>query len=200
MPTSPEAPILHVGLGNCAMAGQRLRFLAASTEAGLCALLLGECGQEAALLEDLAQRFPTHRRLREPASPPENLPPENLPSKNLPQIQALLEGTRATLDLSLAPQGTAFQQRVWRALQTIPAGTTRTYTQLAQSLDLPPTAVRAVACACAANPIAVAIPCHRVVRGDGSLAGYRWGLATKRTLLQREAEQAMAASGFVLTS
>ena len=115
-------------------------------------------------------------------------------------VRALLEGTRPTLDLALAPEGTAFQLKVWRALGAIPAGETITYAQLAASLGLPPTAVRAVAGACAANPIAVAIPCHRVVRGDGALAGYRWGLERKRALLRREAEQAMAMSAFVLTA
>ena len=85
-------------------------------------------------------------------------------------------------------RGTAFQRRVWEALQKIPAGTTATYTDLAKRMGSPDS-VRAVASACAANPIAVAIPCHRVVRRDGGLAGYRWGVERKRALLEREAAE-----------
>ena len=91
------------------------------------------------------------------------------------------------LDLPLDIRGTAFQQRVWRALQAIPPGQTASYAQIAQSLGSPQS-VRAVAGACAANALAVAIPCHRVVRSDGGLSGYRWGVARKRALLAREAE------------
>ena len=90
------------------------------------------------------------------------------------------------LDLPLDVRGTAFQQRVWKALRQIPAGTTTTYTKLAAKIGRP-RAVRAVAHACASNAIAVAIPCHRVVRTDGALAGYRWGVERKRALLEREA-------------
>ena len=83
-------------------------------------------------------------------------------------------------------RGTAFQQRVWQALREIPAGETTTYSRLAQRIGAPKS-VRAVAGACAANPLAVAIPCHRVVRSDGALSGYRWGVERKRALLEREA-------------
>ena len=89
-------------------------------------------------------------------------------------------------DLRLAPRGTAFQQRVWQALREIPAGSTASYTEIARRIGAPK-AVRGVAQACAANPVAVAIPCHRVVRSDGTLAGYRWGVERKRALLEREA-------------
>jgi AraC family transcriptional regulator of adaptative response/methylated-DNA-[protein]-cysteine methyltransferase len=92
------------------------------------------------------------------------------------------------LDLPLHIRGTAFQQRVWQALREIPTGTTVTYSEIARRIGMP-RAVRAVASACAANKIAVAIPCHRVVRKDGSLAGYRWGTERKRALLAREAKQ-----------
>jgi AraC family transcriptional regulator of adaptative response/methylated-DNA-[protein]-cysteine methyltransferase len=95
------------------------------------------------------------------------------------------------LNLPLNIRGTAFQQRVWAALQQIPPGTTATYTEIAQKLKAAGS-VRAVAQACASNPLAVAIPCHRVVRRDGGLAGYRWGIERKRTLLELEA-QAVAA-------
>jgi AraC family transcriptional regulator of adaptative response/methylated-DNA-[protein]-cysteine methyltransferase len=89
------------------------------------------------------------------------------------------------LDLPLDVRGTAFQQRVWQALRTIPAGSTASYTEVADKIGAPQ-AARAVAAACAANPLAVAIPCHRVVRNDGALAGYRWGVKRKRALLERE--------------
>ena len=89
------------------------------------------------------------------------------------------------LDLPLDIRGTAFQQRVWQALREIPAGKTLGYSQLAQKIGKPK-AVRAVASACAANKIAVAIPCHRIVRNDGALSGYRWGLARKASLLEKE--------------
>jgi len=90
------------------------------------------------------------------------------------------------LDLPLDIRGTAFQQRVWEALCAIPAGKTATYAEIAEAVGRP-TAVRAVAQACAANPLAIAIPCHRVVRTDGDLSGYRWGVERKRKLLDREA-------------
>ena len=93
------------------------------------------------------------------------------------------------LDLPLDVRGTAFQRRVWEALRDIPAGTTATYTDIAERIGSP-RAVRAVARACATNNIALAIPCHRVVRTDGSLAGYRWGIDRKRALLAREAQAA----------
>jgi AraC family transcriptional regulator of adaptative response/methylated-DNA-[protein]-cysteine methyltransferase len=83
-------------------------------------------------------------------------------------------------------RGTAFQQRVWNALQQIPPGTTATYTEIAKKIGMPK-AVRAVAQACGANALAVAIPCHRVIKNDGSLSGYRWGVDRKRALLEREA-------------
>ena len=89
------------------------------------------------------------------------------------------------LDLPLDVRGTAFQQRVWQALREIPAGETVSYTELARRIGAPKS-VRAVAQACGANRLAVAIPCHRVVRNDGALSGYRWGVERKRTLLERE--------------
>jgi AraC family transcriptional regulator of adaptative response/methylated-DNA-[protein]-cysteine methyltransferase len=99
----------------------------------------------------------------------------------------LVEDPRRASTLPLDVRGTAFQERVWRALTTIPAGTTTTYSELARALGSPSSA-RAVARACATNRIAVAIPCHRVVRTDGAPAGYRWGIERKRSLLAREAE------------
>jgi AraC family transcriptional regulator of adaptative response/methylated-DNA-[protein]-cysteine methyltransferase len=100
-------------------------------------------------------------------------------------VVALIEAPATGHDLPLDLRGTAFQQRVWQALQRVPAGATISYTALARRIGAP-TAARAVARACGANALAVAIPCHRVVRTDGSLSGYRWGVERKRTLLARE--------------
>jgi AraC family transcriptional regulator of adaptative response/methylated-DNA-[protein]-cysteine methyltransferase len=97
-------------------------------------------------------------------------------------VQAPGEG----LDLPLDVRGTAFQEKVWQALRRIPAGRTASYAEIAKAIGMP-RAVRAVAAACAANPVALAIPCHRVVRADGALSGYRWGVERKRALLAREA-------------
>src|SRR5207244_10526587 len=96
------------------------------------------------------------------------------------------EAPARSLDLPLDVRGTAFQRRVWQALRKIPAGKTASYAEIAERIGSP-TAVRAVAQACAANPLAVAIPCHRVVRSDGALSGYRWGVPRKRALPEREA-------------
>jgi len=101
-------------------------------------------------------------------------------------VVGFVEAPALGLDLPLDVRGTAFQQRVWQALRRIPAGSTATYSQIAQRIGSPK-AVRAVAHACATNAIAIAIPCHRVVRNDGSLSGYRWGVERKRALLEREA-------------
>jgi AraC family transcriptional regulator of adaptative response/methylated-DNA-[protein]-cysteine methyltransferase len=98
-----------------------------------------------------------------------------------------VEAPNRGLDLPLDVRGTAFQQRVWQALCEIPAGVTASYTEIAQRIGLPK-AVRAVAQACGANALAVAIPCHRVVRNDGGISGYRWGVERKRALLAREAD------------
>lgn len=150
--------------------------LAAFTPHGLCALLLGD--DPDTLLADLRHRFP--RADHQPATPTD--------TDRLAQVIAFIESPSApagSLHLPLDIRGTAFQQRVWAALQTIPPGSTTTYTALAAQIGAP-TATRAVATACAANPIAIAIPCHRVIRADGTLAGYRWGLQRKQTLLTRE--------------
>jgi len=147
--------------------------LVAATATGICAILLGDDVQ--ALLQDLRARFPRAQlQGTDPAF-------EHLVSRAIEAI----EDPGTTPELPLDIRGTAFQQRVWEALRHIPPGTTATYTEIAERLGTP-RAVRAVAAACAANPIAVAVPCHRVVRRDGDLAGYRWGLERKRELLKRE--------------
>ncbi|MBN2701411.1 MAG: methylated-DNA--[protein]-cysteine S-methyltransferase [Methylothermaceae bacterium] len=100
-------------------------------------------------------------------------------------VMGLIENPRSNFDLPLDGGGTVFQRRVWRVLQDIPPGETRTYAEVAERIGAPK-AVRAVAQACAANRLAVVIPCHRVARKDGALSGYRWGVARKRALLERE--------------
>src|SRR6185437_8907422 len=105
------------------------------------------------------------------------------------RVVGFVEAPRIGLDLPLDVRGTAFQRRVWQALQEIPVGATVSYAEIAKRIGTPK-AVRAVAGACAANNLAVAIPCHRVVRNDGALSGYAWGVERKRTLLAREATEA----------
>jgi AraC family transcriptional regulator of adaptative response/methylated-DNA-[protein]-cysteine methyltransferase len=100
-------------------------------------------------------------------------------------VIGLVEAPQHGLDLPLDVRGTAFQRRVWRALSKVPVGSTASYADIAKTIGAPG-AVRAVAQACGANPLAVAIPCHRIVRSDGALSGYRWGVERKRALLDRE--------------
>ena len=149
--------------------------LVAATELGVCAIMMGD--DPSALLQDLEHRFPRAELLGADASF------QQLVAK----VVALVERPRAAHAVPLDICGTAFQERVWRALVRIPAGTTLRYAELAAAIGQP-SASRAVAGACAANALAVAIPCHRVVRTDGSLSGYRWGVERKRELLARERE------------
>lgn len=147
--------------------------LVAATEKGLCAITLGDDPE--ALVRDLQDRFPKARLIGGDADF----------EAWVAQVVGFVEAPKIGLDLPLDVRGTAFQQRVWQALRAIPAGKTVTYTDVAAAIGAP-SAVRAVAGACAANALAVAIPCHRVVRSDGSLSGYRWGVERKRALLERE--------------
>lgn len=147
--------------------------LAAKTARGVCAILLGD--DAAALRAELADAFPG-QPLHEDA---ESLAPEL--ARVLAFIDNGADGGGITLDIG----GTAFQQQVWQALNGIPSGQTRSYGEVARDLNAPE-AVRAVAGACAANLLAIAIPCHRVVRGDGAISGYRWGVERKRALLAAE--------------
>lgn len=147
--------------------------LVAATAQGICAILLGD--DRDSLLQDLHERFP-HAILA---------PGDGGFSRLVARVVALVEHPGICADLPLDIRGTAFQQRVWQALRRIPAGSTASYGAIARALGVPGGA-RAVARACAANPVAVAIPCHRVVRADGSSSGYRWGAARKRELLRRE--------------
>ena len=153
------------------------RMLAASTDAGICAIAFGR--DDAELLADLRQRF--NKAQLVPAKGNTGWLAEALA---FVLSQTTEHPLAATFPLDV--RATAFQQRVWRALQQVPRGQTRSYSALARSLGSP-TAARAVAAACAANPVALAIPCHRAIAQDGSLAGYRWGLQRKQKLLAAEA-------------
>jgi AraC family transcriptional regulator of adaptative response/methylated-DNA-[protein]-cysteine methyltransferase len=148
--------------------------LVAQSPRGVCSILMGE--DPARLEDDLRRRFPN-------ANPVAGV---NGQEESVAQVAALIENPRTVINLPLDPQGTAFQRLVWGALQRIPAGSTVTYTDIATQIGKP-RAVRAVAQACGANALAVAIPCHRVIRNDDSLSGYRWGVERKRALLAREA-------------
>jgi len=164
--------------------GETLRFavgetslgaiLVAATDKGIAAIQFGDDPE--ALLRGLQDRFPNAHLVGGDADF----------ERLVAQVVGSVEKPSVGLDLPLDVRGTAFQQRVWQALRDIPAGTTASYADIAKRLGAPK-AVRAVAGACAANAIAVAIPCHRVVRSDGALSGYRWGVERKRALLDREA-------------
>ncbi|HXS06599.1 MAG TPA: bifunctional DNA-binding transcriptional regulator/O6-methylguanine-DNA methyltransferase Ada [Rhizomicrobium sp.] len=147
--------------------------LVAASDKGVCAILLGDDPEK--LLRELQDRFSKARLMGGDAKF----------EKLVARVVGLVEHPRKGLDLPLDIRGTAFQQRVWKALAAIPAGKTRSYADIARKIGMPK-AVRAVAQACASNTLAVAIPCHRVVKTDGGLSGYRWGVARKEELLRRE--------------
>ncbi|MBX7484021.1 bifunctional DNA-binding transcriptional regulator/O6-methylguanine-DNA methyltransferase Ada [Qipengyuania qiaonensis] len=148
--------------------------LVAASESGICAILLGDDPEE--LLQDLQNRFPSA----------DFVGGDDRFEQLVARVVGFVEQPHTDLDLPLDIQGTAFQQRVWQALRAIPAGSTASYAEIARAIG-DAGAARAVAGACAANPLAVAIPCHRVVRSDGALSGYRWGIERKRQLLESEA-------------
>jgi AraC family transcriptional regulator of adaptative response/methylated-DNA-[protein]-cysteine methyltransferase len=155
----PERELLGFAVGETSLG----LTLVAESAKGVCAILFGT--SRAALLRDLRARFAQAVFAEEPKA-----------------LERFVDGTAFALDL----RGTEFQARVWRALREIPKGTTASYAEVAHMIGMPK-AARAVAQACAANPLAVAVPCHRVVRSDGSLSGYRWGAERKKALLAREA-------------
>lgn len=163
---------LHYATGDCQLG----KLLVASCGQKIVAVLMGD--DLPALVSDLANRFP-EAQMQE----------ANADMHGLFQqvVKCIDHPHSAPLGLTLGPIGTLFQKRVWTALCDVPSGTTVTYKQLAERINAP-RAVRAVAGACAANPIAVLIPCHRVLRSDGGLSGYRWGVERKRLLLQMEAD------------
>jgi AraC family transcriptional regulator of adaptative response/methylated-DNA-[protein]-cysteine methyltransferase len=150
--------------------------LVASTKKGVAAILLGDDPDE--LVRDLQDRFPKALLIGADSDY----------EAMVARVVGFVEAPRIGLDLPLDIRGTAFQERVWKALQEVPAGTTVSYAEIARRIGAPG-AIRAVAGACAANNLAVAIPCHRVVRTDGSLSGYAWGVDRKRALIDREASQ-----------
>lgn len=154
-------------------------FLVAQEQQGVCALLLGDTEQE--LVEDLQRRFPK-------AGLREN---KQLLAPRIRQVASFLSKPDHELRMPLSLHGTEFQQSVWQVLQQIPLGSTMNYSQIAQQIGKP-TAMRAVARACASNPVALVVACHRVLRIDGGISGYRWGVERKRKLLELEHRYAQA--------
>ena len=161
---------IRFAVGQCSLGA----IVVARSERGICAISLGD--DPDALVRELQDRFPNATLVGGDAEF----------ERWVAKVVGFVEAPRIGLDLPLDVRGTAFQQRVWQALRDIPAGETASYRELAERIGAP-AAVRAVAGACAANTLAVAIPCHRVVRNDGALSGYRWGVERKRALLEREA-------------
>lgn len=161
---------IRFAVGQCSLGA----ILVAATAKGICAITLGDDAEQ--LVRDLQDRFPKAQLIGG----------DKEFERAVAQIVGLVERPGMVAELPFDLRGTAFQQRVWQALRTIPSGMTATYSEVAKRIGRP-RAVRAVAQACAANPAAVAIPCHRVVRRDGGLGGYRWGIERKRALLAREA-------------
>lgn len=162
---------IRYAMGLCTLGN----ILAASSEKGVCAIFLGDDCE--ALMNELRAAYP-RAQLTNQQHTLQNL---------MEKIAAFIDAPATGVSFGLDIRGTDFQQRVWHALSAIPAGETRTYQQIATALG-DAGAVRAVAGACAANVLAVAVPCHRVVRKDGSLSGYRWGIERKRQLLDQEAK------------
>jgi AraC family transcriptional regulator, regulatory protein of adaptative response / methylated-DNA-[protein]-cysteine methyltransferase len=169
MTTSSQTTI-HFGIADSTLG----TIAVARSRKGVCAILFGD--DRRALLADLRRRFPRATLAEDAAGL----------KATLARITRFVDSPAAGIDLKLDVAGTEFQQRVWRALQRIPAGATASYADIARAIEAPKS-VRAVAQACGANALALAIPCHRVVRSDGALSGYRWGVARKRALLDREA-------------
>jgi AraC family transcriptional regulator of adaptative response/methylated-DNA-[protein]-cysteine methyltransferase len=162
---------IRFAIGQCSLGA----ILVAATPVGICAILLGDDAGQLAC--DLQQRFPAA----------ELIGADSDFEDTVAKVVGFVEAPRLGWDLPLDVRGTVFQQRVWDALRQIPSGATVSYAELAERIGLA-SGARAVAGACAANPVAVAIPCHRVVRNDGALSGYRWGVERKRALLARETQ------------
>lgn len=161
---------IRFAIGECSLGS----ILVAQSDRGICAILLGDDPDR--LARDLQDKFPRASLIGG----------DDDFEQLVARVVGFIEAPGIGLDLPLDIRGTAFQQRVWRALREIPMGQTASYTDIARRIGSPK-AVRAVAQACATNPLAVAIPCHRVVRHDGALSGYRWGVERKRVLLEKEA-------------
>jgi O-6-methylguanine DNA methyltransferase len=168
--TSVAVDTLSYGTSGCALG----EVLVARSSKGVCVVLIGDTAEE--LEADLAARFPKSTILGN----------ELTVREDLAKVVRFMEQPTEGLDLTLDMRGTPFQRQVWDKLRGIPVGRTVTYTELANAVS-PLSSPRAIAGACAANTIALAIPCHRVVRNDGDLAGYRWGIERKRELIRKEA-------------
>ena len=164
-----DGAAIRFAVGECSLGS----ILVAATDKGICAIQFGD--DPDALVRDLQDRFPKALLVGG----------DERFERLVAEVVGLVEAPAQGLDLPLDVRGTAFQQRVWQALRAIPSGSTASYAEIAERIGRPK-AVRAVARACATNPVAVAIPCHRVVRTDGALSGYRWGIERKRALLERE--------------
>jgi AraC family transcriptional regulator of adaptative response/methylated-DNA-[protein]-cysteine methyltransferase len=160
---------IRFAIGACSLGA----ILVAATDKGICCILMGDDPE--LLARDLQDRFPAAELEGADAGFAEVVA----------RVVGFVEAPAIGLDLPLDLRGTVFQQRVWEALRQVPSGSTVSYAELAERIGLP-SGARAIAGACAANPIAVAVPCHRVVRTDGALSGYRWGVERKRALLERE--------------
>ena len=173
-PTSTATDVLLFGAGDSALG----KVLLARSAKGVCAILLGDDVGE--LEADFANRFPEATLVAN----------EVFIRDDLAKVVRYAEKPSEGLDLALDMRGTPLQRRIWRQICAIPVGKTMSYMHLARLINCvyPRVAARAVANACAANPIALAVPCHRVIRADGELAGYRWGIERKRDLLQKETE------------
>jgi AraC family transcriptional regulator of adaptative response/methylated-DNA-[protein]-cysteine methyltransferase len=161
---------LHFDIGSSTLG----RVLVGSNDRGVCAIFMAD--SDAQLIAQLRERFPESGLVRD----------ARRLAQTLFRVIGYVESPAGELDLPLDLAGTEFQRRVWHALRRIPAGATASYADIARRIDAPKS-FRAVAQACGANPVALAIPCHRVVRNDGGLSGYRWGVTRKRALLAREA-------------
>jgi AraC family transcriptional regulator of adaptative response/methylated-DNA-[protein]-cysteine methyltransferase len=168
--TAPAEREIRFGIGKCSLG----LALVACSNRGICAILMGDDAE--LLRSDLHDRHPQARLIDGDVEL----------ASVVAKVVDMVEARGSAFDLPLDIAGTDFQQRVLRVLRTIPVGATTSYAELARRIGSPASA-RAVASACAANALAVAIPCHRVVRRDGTLSGYRWGIERKRALLEREA-------------
>jgi AraC family transcriptional regulator of adaptative response/methylated-DNA-[protein]-cysteine methyltransferase len=165
-----ERTVIRFAIGDCDLGA----ILVAATDKGVCAILLGENPDD--LARQLQDRFPRADLIGADADF----------EATVARVIAMVEQPAVGLDLPLDIRGTAFQQRVWEALRQLKSGETASYAEIARRIGAPK-AVRAVAQACAANKLAVAVPCHRIVRTNGDLSGYAWGVERKRALLEREA-------------
>jgi methylated-DNA-[protein]-cysteine S-methyltransferase/AraC family transcriptional regulator of adaptative response/methylated-DNA-[protein]-cysteine methyltransferase len=172
-PANTAPDVLLFGVGDTALG----KVLLARSDKGVCAILLGDDASE--LEADLAHRFPEATRV-------EN---EAMVRDDMAKVLRYAENPSQGLDLVLDMRGTPLQRRIWQQICAIPVGKTMSYMHLARLINnvYPKVAARVVANACAANPIALAVPCHRVIRTDGELAGYRWGSERKRDLIEQEA-------------